>query len=105
MLDYLDVQITEELQDIVGLPFGKFTRVILASQVPNFCAFHEATEVRKLNFVGLGNVVLLKTVLLNLSECLLYLLRIKVLNFCRCESPALQTLIVVMVDNISHFRV
>ena len=42
---------------------------------------------------------------MNLTERLLYLLLIKVLDFCGGEPPALQTLIVVMVDYLAHFRV
>lgn len=42
---------------------------------------------------------------MNLSKCLLYLLLIEVLYFCGGEPPALETLIVVMVDYLAHLRV
>ena len=49
--------------------------------------------------------MLLENVVVDLSECLLYLLRIEVLYLCGGEPPALHTLIVVMVDYLAHFRV
>lgn len=46
----------------------------MASEVPDFGAFHEAAEVCELYFVGLGKVVLFKNVLVDLAKRLLYLL-------------------------------